>query len=173
MPQIGRAMRLSLVAVAGLALTACGRSSSKEIALAAAPVREVASSLAKNTQWRPGKCLCVGHYREDAVEDFPAGLLEAEFVKYRFLRPWSACEPYYGRAAKAKGCEAGMTDFICSVAERTDLPPATARVICHVNGQSEALQKAGYLQDEYDVTEEGGALKVRAVSLTGSGWIHE
>jgi hypothetical protein len=107
------------------------------------------------------------------VEDFPAGLLDAEFAKYPFLRQWTACEPYYARAAKAKGCEAGMTDFICSVSERTDLPKGTARVLCHVSGQSEALQKAGYLQDEYDVTEKGGALVVTAVSLKGSGKIHE
>jgi hypothetical protein len=171
MPQIERAVRLSLVLA--LALAGCGRGAHQEIELAAAPVRTVAASLAKNPLWTPGKCLCVGHYREDAVEDFPAGLIDAEFAKHRFLRKWSACEPYYARKAKAKGCESGMTDFICSVSERSDLPKSTARVLCHINGQSEALQKAGYLQDEYDVTEKDGTLVVTPVNLTGSGRIHE
>lgn len=171
MPQIRRVVRLSLVLA--LAVAGCGRSAHQEIELAAAPVRTVAISLAKNPEWKPGKCLCVGHYREDTVEDFPAGLLDAEFAKHRFLRKWSQCEPYYARKAKAKGCEGGMTDFICSVSERSDLPKGTARVLCHINGQSEALQKAGYLQDEYDVAEKDGALVVTPVSLTGSGRIHE
>jgi hypothetical protein len=173
MPQIGRGLRWRLLAILALALAACGRSAHKEIELSAAPVRHVVASLAKNDQWKPGKCLCVGHYRDEAVEDFPPGLLDAEFAKHRFLRKWSQCEPYYGRAAKAKGCEGGMTDFICSVAERSDLPSGTARVLCHVNGESEALQKAGYLQDEYDVTEENGSLVVKPVSLNGTGKIHE
>jgi hypothetical protein len=150
----------------------CGRAH-KEIAIAAAPVHDVAVRLSKNPQWGPGKCLCVGHYRADAVEDFPAGLIDADLARYPFLRRWTACEPYYSRAAKAKGCEAGMVDFICSVAERKDLPKGTARVFCHVNGQSEALQKAGYLQDEYDVSEKDGTLTVTPVSLSGSGMIHE
>jgi len=173
MPQIGRGLRWSLVPVLALALAACGRSADKEVALSAAPVRQVAASLAKNGAWKPGKCLCVGHYRDEAVEDFPPGLLDAVFAKHPFLRKWSECEPYYGRVAKFKGCEGGMTDFICSVAERSDLPSGTARVLCHVNGESEALQKAGYLQDEYDVTEEGGSLQVHPVSLNGTGKIHE
>ncbi len=173
MPQIGHGLRWRFVAVLALVLTACGRSVDKEIALSAAPVRLVAASLAKNSAWKPGKCLCVGHYRDEAVEDFPPGLLDAEFTKHRFLRKWSACEPYYGRVAKFKGCEGGMTDFICSVSERTDLPSGTARVLCHVNGESEALQKAGYVQDEYDVTEDGDRLVVKPVSLNGTGKIHE
>lgn len=173
MPQIGRGLRWCLLAVLALALTACGRSADKEIALSAAPVRQVVASLAHNSQWKPGKCLCVGHYRDEVVEDFPPGLLDAEFAKHPFLRKWSACEPYYGRVAKAKGCEGGMTDFICSVSERSDLPGGTARVLCHVNGESEALQKEGYLQDEYDVREEGGSLVVKPVSLKGTGKIHE
>jgi hypothetical protein len=74
---------------------------------------------------------------------------------------------------KPKGCAGGLTDFICSVSERSDLPKGTARVLCHVNGESEAMQKAGYLQDEYDVTEDDGTIRVRPVSLKGSGQIHE
>jgi hypothetical protein len=172
MPQVGRRWRWKLVLLA-LALAGCGRSAHQEIALTAAPVPAVAARLAANPHWKPGKCLCVGHYREDAVQDFPAGTLDAEFARHRFLRKWSDCEPFYARRAKAKGCEAGMTDYICSVSARTDLPKGTARVFCHVSGQSEALQKAGYLQDEFDVTEEDGTLKVHPVSLTGSGKIHE
>ena len=171
MPQIGRGLRLSLVAV--LVLAGSGPKTPRESEIAAAPVHQVAASLAKNALWKPGKCLCVGEYREDTVQDFPAGLLQDDFTAHRFLRPWSACEPFYSRKAKAKGCEAGMTDFICSVAVRDDLPKGTSRVLCHVNGQSEALQKAGYLQDEYDVTEKDGTLVVKPVSLKGTGRIHE
>jgi hypothetical protein len=173
MPQIGRRLRCAFACLLVVVLAACGRSAHREIELAAAPVRTVAANLAKNPLWKPGKCLCVGHYREDAVEDFPAGLLDAEFAKHPFLRRWTTCEPYYSRRAKAKGCEAGMVDFICSVSERTDLPKRTARVLCHVSGQSEALQKAGYLQDEYDVTDQGSTLTVKPVSLKGSEKIHE
>ncbi len=175
MPQIrsGSLLRLRLLPVLVLLLASGCDRADQDVARAAAPVRIVAASLAKNPQWKPGKCLCVGHYREDAVEDFPAALLAGEFARHRFLRNWSACEAFYGRVAKAKGCEAGMTDFICSVSERTDLPSGTARVLCHVNGQSEALQKAGYLQDEYDVTDKDGTLVVSPVSLSGSGKIHE
>jgi len=177
MPQIRRTVRLSLTAIALLCLAAavgsCGRSAREEAELAAAPVGPVAAALAKNPAWRPGKCLCVGHYRAESVEDFPPGLLADEFARFGFLRNWSDCEPYYGRKAKAKGCEAGLTDFICSVAERSDLPRGTARILCHVNGDSQALQQAGYLQDEYDVTEQDGKLTVTAVSLKGSGRIHE
>ena len=173
MPQFGPQLRWRLLPILALTLVGCGRGAHKEIELAAAPVRHVAAALSQNAQWQPGKCLCVGHYRDEAIEDFPAGLLDGEFAKHQFLRPWSACEPYYGRAKKAKGCEAGMTDFICSVSERSDLPAGTARVLCHVNGESEALQKAGYLQDEYDVTEENGTLTVRPVSLKGTQKIHE
>lgn len=173
MPQIGRPMRCALAGILVLVLAACGRSAHQEIELAAAPVRTVSAGLAKNPLWKPGKCLCVGHYRAEAVEDFPPGLLDAEFAKHRFLRQWTACEPYYARRAKAKGCEAGMVDFICSVAERSDMPKGTARVLCHVSGQSEALQKAGYLQDEYDVTERDSALVVTPVSLKGSEKMHE
>jgi hypothetical protein len=171
MPQVGRALRLSLVAV--LVLAGCGPRTPRESEIAAAPVRLVAGKLAKNPLWKPGKCLCVGEFREDVVRDFPADLLGEEFAAYRFLRPWSACEPYYHRKARAQGCQGGMTDFICSVADRDGLPKGTARVLCHVNGQSEALQKAGYLQDEYDITEKDGKLVVKAVSLKGTGMIHE
>ena len=174
MPQIGRGLRWCCAGLllAG-SLAACGRSARHEAEVSAAPVRVVAAAIAKSGQWKPGKCLCVGHFGNEAVEDFPAGLLDAEFARHSFLRPWSACAPYYGMVKKPKGCGAGLTEFICSVSERTDLPKGTARVLCHVNGESEAMQKAGYLQDEYDVTEENGVLVVKPVSLKGSGQIHE
>jgi len=142
--------------------------------MSAAPVRHVVASLSHNGAWKPGKCLCVGHFREDAVEDFPAGILDAEFAGHPWLHKWSECEPYYGRANNLKGCGGGMVDFVCSVSERTDLPSGTARVLCHVNGQSEALQREGYLQDEYDVTlADDGQYVVHPVSLKGTGKIHE
>lgn len=171
MPQVGRALRLSLVAV--LALAGCGPKTPRESEIAAAPVRLVAATLAKNPEWKPGKCLCVGEFREDTVRDFPEGVLSEAFAAHRFLRNWSACEPYYHRKAKAQGCEGGMTDFICSIADRQGQPKGTARVLCHVNGQSEALQKAGYLQDEYDITDKDGKLVVKPISLKGTGMIHE
>ena len=171
MPQIGRALRLSLVTV--VVLAGCGPRIPHESKVAAAPVHDLAAKLAKNPAWTPGKCLCVGEFRDDAVKDFPAALMQADYAAHPFLRPWSVCEPFYSRKARAKGCEAGMTDFICSVAARDDLPKGTSRVLCHVNGQSEALQKAGYLQDEYDVSEKDGALVVKPVSLKGTGKIHE
>jgi len=174
MPQIGRGLRWCCAGVLLLgSLAACGRSERREAEVSAAPVRVVAAAIATSGKWRPGRCLCVGHFRDEAVEDFPAGLLDAEFARHNFLRPWSACEPYYGMVKKPKGCAAGLTDFICSVSGRTDLPKGTTRVLCHVNGESEAMQKAGYLQDEYDVTPEGDGYRIRPVSLKGSGKIHE
>jgi len=99
-------------------------------------------------------------------------VLDGEFASHPWLRKWSECAPYYGRAKNLKGCSAGMTDFICSVVERSDLPKGTARVLCHVNGEDEALQQE-YLQDEYDVTLDNGAYRVRPVSLKGTGKLHE
>jgi hypothetical protein len=173
MPQIGRAARLCFVGLLATMLASCGRSAEQETALAAAPVRQVAASLARNPAWAPGRCLCAGHFRDEGIEDFPPGLIDGEYARYPFLRKWSECAPYYGRVANFKGCEKGMTDFICSVADREGLPKGTARVLCHVNGESEAMRKAGYLQDEYDVTEKDGALSVKPVSLKGSGKINE
>jgi len=174
MPQIGRGLRWCCAGALLLGtLASCGRSARQEVELSAAPVRHVVAAIAKSGSWKPGKCLCVGHFREEEVEDFPAGLLDAEFARHSFLRKWSECAPFYGMVKKPKGCAAGLTDFICSVSERSDLPKGTARVLCHVNGESEAMQKAGYLQDEYDVTEDDGTIRVRPVSLKGSGQIHE
>jgi hypothetical protein len=172
MPQLARALRMGMALTAMLALAACGRSEEQEIAVSAAPVRHVVASLAQHGAWKSGNCLCVGHFREDVVEDFPAGVLDGEFARHPWLRKWSECAPYYGRAKNLKGCAVGMTDFICSVAERSDLPKGTARVLCHVNGEDEALQQE-YLQDEYDVTFDNGTYHVRPVSLKGTGILHE
>jgi hypothetical protein len=158
------------MALIALLLAGCGRSKEEEIAISAAPVRYAVAALAQHRV--PGRCLCVGHFRADAVEDFPAGVLEAEYARYPWLHKWSECEPYYGRVQGPMGCSEGMTDFICSVAERKDLPKGTSRVLCHVNGESEAL-KWQYLQDEYEVTKADGRYRVRPVSLKGSGQLDE
>ena len=169
MPYTARALRMGMVL---LALAGCGRSADEEIALSAAPVHTVVAALSKPGAWKPGKCLCVGHFREDAVEDFPAGVLDAEYAAHPWLHKWSECAPYYGRVQGPMGCAEGMTDFICSVSERSDLPKGTARVLCHVNGESEAL-KWQYLQDEYDVTFANGRYSVRPVSRQGSNMPNE
>jgi hypothetical protein len=146
-------------------LAACGRESRREAETAAAPVRQVVAQLSSHAKWRngQGRCLCVGLFREEAVEDFPNGLLNDELSRHSWVRKWSDCAPYYARSKGPKGCEGGMTDYICSVANRTDMPSGTSRVLCHVAGQSKALQDE-YLQDEYDVTNRDGAYSVRAVS---------
>jgi hypothetical protein len=115
----------------------------------------------------------VGHFREEAVEDFPAGVLDGEFARYGWLRKWSDCAPYYGRAKDLKGCERGMTDFICSVSDKKAASEKAMRVLCHVNGESEGLREAGYLQDEYDVTNADGSYSVQPLTLKGSHKIHE
>jgi hypothetical protein len=171
MPHSASALRIGM-AFLTVFLAGCGRSEEEEAAIAAAPVRTVVASLAQHRVLKPGRCLCVGHFRADAVEDFPAGLLAEEFAKHPWLHKWSECEPYYGSIRGPMGCNEGMTDFICSVAERQDLPKGTSRVLCHVNGESEALQKE-YLQDEYDVTYADGRYRVRPVSLKGSGQLDE
>lgn len=172
MPHFWGMVRTGLLVVALLAVTSCGRSKEEETALSAAPVRQVVATVAG--KWQAGRCLCVGHFREDAVEDFPPGLLDAEFSRHRWLRKWSECEAVYGSAKRLPGCSAGLTEFICSVSERSDLPRGTSRVICHVSGESEAMRKEGYLQDEYDVRQaEDGSYVVLAVSLKGSTKINE
>lgn len=170
MPQFSPLMRWSLALL--LLAAGCGRSPQEEIALSAAPVRHVAAKLSQSGKWIPGRCLCVGHFREDAVEDFPAGVLDADYAAHPFLRKWSDCAPYYGRAKSLKGCEEGMTDFICSVSEQAGASGA-ARVLCHINGESEAMQKEGYLQDDYDVTKKDGGYEVHPVNVKGSAKIHE
>lgn len=173
MPQIGPLMRFSLALVLAAVLFGCGRSEREETEIAAAPVRALVATLAKDGRWPADRCLCVGQYRADEVQDFPAGVLDGEFARHRWLRRWSDCEAHYGALRRPPGCQGGMTDFVCSLTERSDLPHGTARVVCHVNGQSEALQAAGYLADEYDVREENGRLTVHPVSLGGSSRIHE
>lgn len=173
MPQIGGVVRWSLVLVLAGGLASCGRDAQLEVERSAAPVRYVAAALAKDKRWAPGKCLCAGHFRDETIENFPAGLLDVEFQRYPFLRNWADCAPFYGRVKNMKGCEAGMVDYVCSVAKRPGLPEGTVRVLCHVSGESEALQKAGYLRDEFDVTGADGMLRAEPVSLQGSGMIHE
>ncbi len=174
MPHFGRWVRTGLLIAAAVLVTSCGRSKDEETALSAAPVRHVVALASLAGKWQPGKCLCVGHFREDTVEDFPAGLLREEFARHPWLRNWSACDAHYGRPKSFKGCEGGMTDFICSVSERSDLPSGITRVICHVNGQSEAMQREGYLQDEYNVTKgDDGEYVVLTVSSKASDKIHE
>lgn len=171
MPQFARGMRTGLLIAVAVLVISCGRSKDEETALSAAPIRHVVASAA--SKWQPGKCLCVGHFREDAVEDFPPGLLDAEYARHPWLRKWSDCEASYGQAKRLKGCSGGLTDFICSVSERNDLPRGVARVICHVSGESEAMQREGYLQDEYDVTADDGRYTVHPVSQKASDKIHE
>jgi hypothetical protein len=155
-------------------LAACGRNSQREAEIAAAPVRQLVAQLSNHPKWRDGqgRCLCVGLYREETVEDFPAGLLNAEFSRHHWVRNWSECAPYYARAKGMKDCHGGMTDYICSVADRPGLPSGTSRVLCHVAGQSEALQKE-YLQDEFDVTSQNGTHTVHAVSLKATGMLRD
>lgn len=172
MPHFGGMVRTGLLLAAALVVTSCGRSPEEETALSAAPVRQVVASVAD--KWHAGRCLCVGHFRQDAVEDFPPDLLRAEFAKHRWLRNWSQCDAHYGNPKSLKGCEGGMTDFICSVSDRADLPRGTSQVICHVSGQSEAMRKEGYLQDEYHVTQAAdGSYIVGSISQKGSAKIHE
>jgi len=124
-------------------------------------------------QWKPGKCLCVGHFREEAVEDFPAGLLDTEFARFGFLRQWSTCAPYYGMVKKPKGCGAGLTEFICSVSERTDLPKYSPRALPRQR-RNEAMQKGGIFARRIRLSaRRAKGYRVHPVSLKGSGKIHE
>lgn len=160
MPQIRRGVKNSLVlAMAGLMLAACGPKSDPEAELTAAPVRFAVSALEKNAKWQKGRCLCAGIFRGEAVEDFPAGLLQAEFSSHPWLRNWSECSVHYGKKQGLAQCKAGMTDYICSTAVRSDLPAGTTRVLCHVNGKNELLF------DEYDVTRQEDGLHVKPINV--------
>jgi hypothetical protein len=165
MPQFERGLRTGLALAAALILTSCGRNAQHEAELSAAPVRHIVAALSQHPNWTPGKCLCVGQFTGDAVEDFPAGVLKAEFASHPWVRNWSECAPYYGRTRGLAQCKAGMTDYICSVMERSDLPSGTTRVECHINGKNELLF------DEYDVADDGQ--RVRPVSLKASEKLHE
>lgn len=174
MPYFGRGMRTGLLLAATFLVTSCGRSQDEETTASAAPVRQVVALLALRGGLPAERCLCVGHFREDAAEDFPAGVLDGEYVRHPWLRKLSTCEAYYGRAKRLKGCSQGLTEFICSVSERSGLPRGTMRVVCHVNGESEAMRKEGYLQDEYYVTKSAdGSYVAGAISQKGSDKIHE
>lgn len=160
MPQTGRGMRNCLIlAVAGLFLAACGPNADQEAQTAAAPVRLAVASLVKKPTWKKARCLCVGMFRNDTVEDFPKSVLKDEFAQYSWVRNWSECAPLYGRHKGLAQCKEGMTDYICSTAERDGLPAGTTRVICHVNGKNELLS------DEYDVSGQGGSLVVHPISV--------
>ena len=175
MPQLGRRLRTGTMLLAyAVLLAACGQEARREAETAAVPVRQLVAQLSNHPKWRDGqgRCLCVGLYREEAVEDFPAGLLGAEFARHHWVRNWSECAPYYMRAKGLKDCGGGMTDYVCSVASRTDLPSGTSRVLCHVAGQSKALQTE-YLQDEYDVTNRDGAYAVHAVNLKATRKLYD
>lgn len=160
MPQIaGKVKNAVVLALLGLMLAACEQNADREAETAAAPVRHVVTALAKSPQWAKGKCLCAGLFRGEAVEDFPAGLLAGEFKAHPFLRNWSECAALYGKKQGLSQCKAGMIDYICSTAERADLPAGTTRVMCHVNGKNELLF------DEYDVTRQEDRLTVTPISV--------
>lgn len=160
MPQIGRWLRTSLLlASAGLMLVACGPSGDQEAETTAATIRHTVATLEKNPKWPKDKCLCVGLFRGEAVEDFPADLLKSEFSRHAWVRNWSECSQLYGKKKGLAQCKAGMSDYICSTAERKDLPAGTTRVLCHVNGKNELLF------DEYDVTRQEDGLQVKAVNV--------
>ena len=160
MPQIGYGLRNSLsLAMAGLLLVACGPKADPEAELAAAPVRHAVATLEKSAKWQKGKCLCAGIFRGETVEDFPAGLLKAEFDSHPWLRNWSECSVHYVKKSGIPQCKAGMTDYVCSTAVRPDLPAGTTRVLCHVNGKNELLF------DEYDVTQQEDGLSVKPISV--------
>jgi hypothetical protein len=163
MPQLGSMMRRGLVlAAAALLLASCGRNAEREAELSAAPVHRVVAMLSQHPGWKQGRCLCVGQFTGDSVEDFPAGLLAAEFARHNWVRNWSECAPNYGRLKGIAQCRAGMTDYVCSVADKADLPSGTTRVECHINAKNELLF------DEYDVSRGDGGLVVHPVSLKAS-----
>jgi hypothetical protein len=170
MPQLAHALRTgSALLLGALVLAACGRGDQREAEAAAAPVRHVVDRLSTHPNWlkQPAKCLCVGLFRGEDVVDFPAGSLDDEFARHRWLRNWSECAPMYGRKHGLADCRGGMTDYICSVADQAGLPPGTVRVMCHVNGENELLL------DEYDVSGSEGALSVRPVSQKATSKLHE
>lgn len=163
MPQVTPALRTGMVlAAAALLLISCGPNDQRQAELSAAPVRRVVAMLSLHPNWKPGRCLCVGQFNKDAVEDFPAGLLSAEFTAHKWVRNWSECAPNYGRAKGIAQCGAGMTDYICSVAEKPGLPSGTTRVECHINAKNELLF------DEYDVSTGDDGFVVRPISQKAS-----
>lgn len=160
MPQTGHRMRNCLVfGVAGLLLVACGPGGDREAETVAAPVRMAIASLANNPSWKQDKCLCVGMFRGDTVEDFPPEVLKETFARHPFVRNWSECAPLYGRSKGLAQCKGGMRDYICSTAEREGLPAGTTRVICHVNGKNQLLS------DEYDVTRQDEGFVARPINV--------
>ena len=174
MAQMDRRLRTGMVVFAGLALLAgCGQNVPQETAQAVAPVRLVVDQLAKHPTWRDGagRCLCVGHYREDGVEDFPPGLLDDMRARHAWVHNWSECAPYYGRKIKLAGCGGGTADYVCTVVARSNAE-RTARVLCHAAGENKVLQD-GFLQDEYDVSEKDGAFTARAVGQRALAKLYE
>ncbi len=163
MAQFASALRRGLaLAGAVLLLASCGRSAQREAELSAAPVRRVVAALSQSPAWQPGRCLCVGQFTGDAVQDFPPGLLTAEFAAHKWVRNWSECAPNYGRVKGLAQCPRGMSDYICSTSEAAGLPSGTTRVQCHVNGKNELLF------DEYNVSRRGGQFVAHPVSLNAT-----
>ena len=148
-----------ILGFAGIVLAACGRDGDNEAETNAAPVRLAVVSLVKNPALRRDKCLCVGLFRGETVEDFPPAVLKATFAAHPWVRNWSECAPLYGSSKRPAQCKGGMTDYICSTAQREGLPAGTTRVICHVNGKNQLLF------DEYDVMRQGGGLVAHPVSV--------
>jgi hypothetical protein len=147
-----------VLAVAGLFLAACGPRGDHEAETVAAPVRMAVASLVNNPGWKKDKCLCVGLFRGDAVQDFPPEVLKATFASHPWVRNWSECAPLYGHNKGLAQCKGGMKDYICSTAVLEGLPEGTTRVICHVNGKNQLLA------DEYNVRVDDGRFGVRALS---------
>ena len=166
MPQLGRQVRTGMMLFATAALAAaCGQEVPRDATQAVAAVRLTVDQLARYPKWRDGagRCLCVGLFRDEGVEDFPVSLLADMRARHDWVHNWSECAPYYGHKAKLKGCEAGKTDYVCMVVERSNLPPGTARVLCHAAGEGKAMQYQ-FVQDEFDVSEKDGIFAARPIS---------
>jgi len=170
LPKPERTLRMAVALLAGLVILAgCGQRERREAEVAAAPVRHVVEQIAAQ-RWplKPGRCLCVGFYRDEGVGDFPSGVLDDQFARHRWLRNWSECAPLYERKNGLAGCQAGMTDYVCGVVPRPGQPPGKARVLCHVNGRNELFA------DEFDVArDDAGGLAVTAVTLKAAPKLHE
>ncbi|GAA0531252.1 hypothetical protein FHS83_002654 [Rhizomicrobium palustre] len=149
----------SCLVLAVLLLAGCGPAADPEAETAAAPVREAVAKLAKSPKWAANRCLCAGLFRGEEVEDFPKGMLKAEFAAHSFLRNWTECAANYHKKQGLAQCKGGMTDYVCSTMPRSDLPQGTTRVLCHVNGKNELLF------DEYDVTRQEDGYSVKPLSV--------
>ena len=159
--------RTLLVLAASALLAGCGPNERREAELSAAPVLKLVDSLAVHPKWQEGRCLCVGHFLGEAVEDFPEDMFAGLYARHRWLRRWTECAPLYGKKKGLPMCRVSMIDYICGVTEHPDLPKGTSRVKCFVNGKNELLI------DEYNVTEKGGRLEAARVVSTAFQKLHE